>query len=84
MLGTDEDGRRRSVLIWTVKTVAIVGFLSFCASNWLSGPALDHGTLARLASATSGGIDDPVTTGSIFRSAGASKLDPCVAPPRRP
>jgi hypothetical protein len=80
----EDQTRRRSVLIWTVKTVLAVGFLSFCASTWLSGPALDHGTLARLAAVTSRGADDPVTTGSILRSAAGAKLDPCVASPRRP
>jgi len=83
MLGADDERRSRSVLMWTVKTVAAVGFLSFCASTWLASPGRDGGTLARLAGATSRPADDPVTTGSILKGAGASKLDPCVLPPRR-
>lgn len=83
MFGTGDQGRRRSVLIWTVKTVAVVGTLSYFATAWFAGPGLDNGTVAKLASAISGGADDPVTTGSILRSAGSAKLDPCVLP-RRP
>ena len=84
MAEAGDTGRRRSVLMWTLKTVAAVGFLSFCASNWLAGSATDKGTLARLASATLRGADDPVTTGSILKGAGSTKLDPCTVPPRRP
>jgi hypothetical protein len=83
MLGAEDQERRRSVLLWTLKTVAAVGFLSFCASTWLAGPGLDNGTLARLAAATSRYGDDPTTTGSILKGANSTRLDPCVAP-RRP
>ena len=83
MLGTEGGERRRSVLVWTLKTVAAVGFLSFCASTWLAGPDSDGRTLARLAARTSPIADDPVTTGSILKGANATKLDPCVLPPRR-
>ncbi|MGA0598804.1 hypothetical protein [Enterovirga sp. CN4-39] len=69
---------RRSVLMWAAKTALAIGFLSFCASYWLAGPALDNGTLARLASATSLGSNDPTTTGSILRTAAATTLDPCT------
>ena len=82
MHGDGDQGQRRSVLLWTLKTVAAVGFLSFCASTWLAGPGLDSGTLARLAAATSGHGDDPVTTGSILKGANSTKLDPCVLPRR--
>ncbi|NNM71801.1 hypothetical protein [Enterovirga aerilata] len=82
MLGGEEGGRR-SVLLWTVKTAAAIAFLSFLASNWLAGPALDNGTLARLAAITAGGAADPTTTGSILRGGSATKLDPCAVP-RRP
>ena len=84
MSGTEDGGGRRSILVWALKTVAAVAFLSFCASNWLAGPALDNGTLARLASATRGGTDDPVTTGSILAGARGTKLDPCTVPTRKP
>lgn len=83
MFGRDEGGRKGSVLIWTVKTTAAVGCLSYLASSWLAGPATDGGTVSRLASVISRGTDDPVTTGSIIRGAGSAKLDPCIAP-RRP
>ncbi len=83
MLGTGDEGGRRSVLIWTLKTVAAVGFLSVCASTWLAGPGLDGGTLAKLAANTARNADDPVTTGSILKAASSKKLDPCVLPRSR-
>ena len=80
MLGTEDEGRRRSVLIWTLKTVAAVGFVSVCASTWMAGSGLDGGAVAKLAAATSRNADDPVTTGSILKGASSAKLDPCILP----
>lgn len=83
MLRTEDDGRHPSLLAWTLKSVAAIAFLSFLAINWLAGPGLDGGALARLASVAGPGMADPVTTGSILNSAPSIKLDPCVVP-RRP
>ncbi len=82
MFGTKDEGNR-SLLRWTLKTAAALTVLSFMAGNWLAGPGLDSGALGRLASLTSRGADDPMTTGSIVPNAAGARLDPCVAP-RRP
>ncbi len=74
---------RPKVFLATVKTVAAVGLLSIGAASWLSRTNLDRDGLARLAAAQFRGLDDPVTTGSISRSAAGTRLDPCVLPPRR-
>lgn len=66
----------------TAKVVATIGILSVCAANLLSASHFDTGTLARLAASTNG-QDDPLTTGSLARSAAQTRLDPCVAPLRR-
>jgi hypothetical protein len=79
MFGTKDKGER-SLLGWTLRTVAAVTALSFVAGSWLAGPGLDNGTLTRLASLISPGADDPMTTGSIIPNAGGAKLDPCVTP----
>jgi hypothetical protein len=84
MFRTENEGRRRSVLMWAVKTAAAVAFLSFWASNWLAGPALDTGMLSRLAAITGAAAHDPITTGSIVSGARGAKLDPCNLPPARP
>ena len=77
-----EGAKRPAILMSTLKTVAIIGFLSFCASSWLSNSGLDQQGLARLARAQPNGSDDPVTTGSIGRAAGSTRLDPCTGRPR--
>jgi hypothetical protein len=79
MVGTKDEGRR-SLLGWTIRTVAAVTVLSFMAGSWLAGPGLESGVLTQLASLTSRGADDPMTTGSIVPNAAGAKLDPCVAP----
>jgi hypothetical protein len=83
MSASSEGTRRGSVLTWTLKTAALVAVLSYGATAWLSGPALESGTLSRVAAAAFRGTDEPVTTGSIARSAGGARLDPC-GPAQRP
>ncbi len=78
---TREDGRP-SLLGGTIKSVAIVGALSWLAAGWLSSAVHDQGTLSRLAGNVSRGFEDPLTTGSIGSRANAAKLDPCAAPRR--
>jgi hypothetical protein len=82
MFGIKNEGER-SLLSWTLRTVAAVTVLSLMAGSWLAGPGLESGALARLAALTSGGADDPMTTGSIVPYAARARLDPCVAPPSR-
>ncbi len=76
---------RSALLRSTVKAVAAVAFLSYCAADWLSSGAFDRGSLKRLATNVGGPQDaaDPVTTGSLADAAKGTKLDPC-AKPRRP
>ena len=83
-MSPDGDAKPRpKILLATVKTVAAVGLLSVGAATWLSRSHLDRDGLARLAGAQFRGIDDPVTTGSVSRSAAAARLDPCALPSRR-
>ena len=79
-MAQDDEGRGSSLLMGTLKVAAAVAFLSYCASSWLAGTGLDQQTLSRLAAA-SARSDDPVTTGSLGRSAGATRLDPCALSP---
>lgn len=81
MFGFNQEEGRPSLLSSTIKSVAIVGALSFMAAGWLSS-ATDNQTLSRLASAASRGLDDPLTTGAISSRAGAVRIDPCAAPRR--
>lgn len=81
MFGFNEEGRP-SIIASTVKTVAIVGVLSFMAAGWLSS-ASDRHTLSRLAANVGQGVDDPLTTGSIGSRANSTRIDPCAVPPRR-
>ncbi len=79
----DKDTRARpSILGATLKTCLAIGFLSLCAANWLTH-GFDTQGLSRLASAVSRDVPDPVSTGSLARSADATALDPCAMPRRR-
>jgi hypothetical protein len=77
-----EDGKapRPSLLGATVKTVVIVGGMSWFAASWMSS-ATDKQAMAQLASRVSRG-EEPLTTGSIGSRAAATKLDPCSLPKR--
>ena len=71
------------ILAATLKSVLAIGLLSVGAATWLSKSQLDKDGLARLAGAQVRGQEDPVTTGSLSRSAAGTRLDPCVLPPKR-
>lgn len=77
-----ETRGRPAILSATLKTCLAIGFLSLCAANWLTHGFDTHG-LSRLASAVSRDVPDPVSTGSLQRSAAAATLDPCAVPRRR-
>lgn len=81
MFGFSQEDGRPSLLASTIKSVAIVGALSFMAAGWLSS-ATDNQTLARLASNASRGREDPLTTGSVSSRANSVRIDPCAAPRR--
>lgn len=68
---------RPSILAATIKTCLAIGFLSLCAANWLTH-GFDTQGLSRLASSVSRDVPDPVSTGSLARSAGSTTLDPCA------
>ena len=74
------DRDRPALLMPTLKAAAAVAVLSVLAAHWLAD-GLDQRRLSRLAADASRG--DPVTTGSITRAAGATKLDPCAVDNRR-
>lgn len=76
-----ETRRRPSILGTTFKTCLAIGFLSLCAANWLTH-GFDTQGLSRLASTVSRDVPDPVSTGSLQRSAGAAAIDPCAMPRR--
>lgn len=78
---TPEDGRP-SLIGSTIKSVAIIGALSYLAAGWLSTVTRDNQTLSRLALNASRGFDDPLTTGSIAGRANGARLDPCATPQR--
>lgn len=85
MFGSSEGGDGRpSLLAGTIKTVVVVGALSYLAAGWLSSASQDHQTLTRLAASASQGVPDPLTTGSIAGRANATRIDPCALPQRRP
>lgn len=81
MFGSPDEDGKTSLIASTVKTVVIVGALSYLAAGWLSS-ASDNQTLARLAQNVSRGLGDPLTTGSIADQAKMTRIDPCVAPRR--
>ncbi|KRE03864.1 hypothetical protein ASE61_09580 [Bosea sp. Root670] len=62
------------------KAGAAIAFLSVIAANFLSSQtaSLDKDRLAQVSLAAS--KRDPMTTGSIARAAGDTKLDPCALP----
>ena len=81
-MSQEDPSVRYALLGATVKAVFAVGALSLLAAHWFSTGGLDRSALARLARGTPA-VEDPTTTGSLARSAGAVRLDPCAAP-RRP
>jgi hypothetical protein len=83
MPGLFGGGERPALLIATAKIVVAIGFLSYFAAHWLSSEQFDQKGLSRLAVIAARNTADPAITGSIVQAAGATKLDPCVAP-RKP
>ena len=77
------ESGRPSIVIATVKSVVVVGVMSWLAAGWLSTSVKDNETLTRLAGNISRGVDDPLTTGSIAGRGDSTKLDPCSTRPRR-
>ena len=75
-----EGGTRPSLVLTTVKAAAVIVGLCWFATNWISSTT-DRQSLARLAASISRG-EEPTTTGSIGQKAGATRIDPCVAPKR--
>lgn len=82
MINLPPEDEKRSLLGWTLKSVAIIAGLSWLASGWLASATRDQDTLARLAQNISRGVTDPLTTGSLAGKAASSRLDPCAAPKR--
>ena len=76
--GNGEDGRP-SIIGSTLKSVVVIGALSYLAAGWLSAVTHDNQTLSRLAQNVSKGLNDPLTTGSIDKKSNAVRLDPCIA-----
>jgi hypothetical protein len=75
MLGLLGFSGRPRLLARTAKIVAAIGLLSVCATAYLSDGSLDQSRLTQLAAQASG---EPMTTGSILKTANAVKLDPCA------
>jgi hypothetical protein len=74
---------RGTVAADIAKAGAAIAFLSVVAANFLSGQtaSLDKERLAAVSlAAAKGQHADPVTTGSIGRTANTTKLDPCALP----
>lgn len=82
MTNMSREEAKRPLISWTLKCVVIIGGLSWLASGWLSSTTRDRDSLSRLTANISNGLDDPLTTGSVARNAGATKLDPCTSPRR--
>lgn len=80
--------QRGSMVSDMAKAAAAIAFLSLIAANWLShGISLnDRQTMQELASTATKdiknrlGYDEPMTTGSIGKRAGETRLDPCATP----
>lgn len=65
------------------KAGAAIAFLSILAANFISTQTahFDRDRLAQVAAAAANGkVVDPMTTGSLRKAAGETKLDPCALP----
>ena len=76
------DGEGPNLLAGTVKVALALGALGYLAAQSFSDKPLDYNGLSRLAADVARKLPDPSTTGSVAQSARATRLDPCVAPPR--
>lgn len=72
-----------SLLTWTVKAALAIGVLSLAATHFLAREGLDRSSLQRLAAESAARGREPVTTGTLAKNAGDTKLDPCATPARR-
>lgn len=73
--------QRGTVVANLAKSAAAIAFLSVVAANFVSTQTakLDRDRLSQVASAASAGKPiDPMTTGSLLKRAGDTRLDPCV------
>ena len=75
MLGFSGRPSRSRLLAGTVKIVAAITFLSVLATKYLADGSIDQTALTRLAAQATG---EPSMTGSILKSANATRLDPCA------
>ena len=71
------------LVVGTLKAALAIAALSILATHFLSREGLDQRSLQRLAAEAAARGAEPVTTGTLAKSAAAQKLDPCAAP-RRP
>lgn len=74
-----EKKRGPSLIGLTIKGTLVVVGLSWFAASWLS-QSDKQGLASLIARATD---DGPATTASIGARAAKTRIDPCVAPPRR-
>jgi hypothetical protein len=79
--GSEQAGGRPSLVWLTVKAAVLISVVSYGAVSWLSS-SLPEGIDVVRTAGRAGPVEDPVTTGSIAREAGTTRLDPCVV--RRP
>ena len=77
------DGERPKFLAGAVKAALGVGAIGYLVARSLSAEAFDYKELSRLATTVARKLPDPLMTGSVVQSARATRLDPCVAPPRK-
>jgi hypothetical protein len=73
--------QRGSMVSDVAKAGAAIAFLSVIAANFVSSQTaqLDRDAMRQAAHAAAKGQPfDPLTTGSIVKRAGVTKLDPCV------
>ena len=81
MFRGDKETRPPALLVGTVKIAAVIGGLAYAGATWMAN-GVDSRGLVQLAGKAGRSFEDPVTTGSLARSAGGVTLDPCAAPGR--
>ncbi|MCV9935171.1 hypothetical protein OIU35_02235 [Boseaceae bacterium BT-24-1] len=75
--------QRGSMVSDVAKAGAAIAFLSVIAANFVSSQTaqLDRDAMRQATQAAAKGQSfDPLTTGSIAKRAGETKLDPCAVP----
>lgn len=74
---------RGTLIADIAKAGAAIAFLSILAANFISAQtaSFDRDRLAQVAAAAATGkAFDPMTTGSLRKAAGETRLDPCALP----